>query len=64
MNKLERIAELHDKWDSLSDDETQELIDLKNSIDLSKDYDFTKFDEMNRADLQIDGKFYKYISKD
>lgn len=31
-DKLRRIAELHNNWETLTDEETAELIELKNSF--------------------------------
>jgi hypothetical protein len=42
-DKLKRIAELHDRWDDLSHEESRELIELKNSIEEIKKADFEGF---------------------
>ena len=60
-DKYKRIAELHNNWDTLTDDEVEELIHLKNSLEELKTNDsFDNFKTMEEADIEVDGKFYNY----
>lgn len=51
--KLRRIAELHSRWDTLTDEETLELIELKNSTMSLGKVGFDLFESTARFDNNI-----------